>query len=74
MQVSEWQARQTGRRIKLSEFNALFKAGRLTDAKISSFGDGYGEPYQPVRTCWGILDGQEIVWTERPDREEEGGR
>lgn len=61
--------------IAIGAFTLCIAAAIYTnERRWSDFGDGYGEPYQPVRTCWGILDGQEIVWTERPDREEADGR
>ena len=58
-----------GKKLTKAEFDRLGKAGKITDAKISSFGDGYGEPYNPNRLIWGYLDG-EIVWT--MSNEEEG--
>ena len=44
--------------IQRSEFDALARTGAFIDGPwVSSFGDGYGEPYVPLknRTVWGML-------------------
>ena len=47
------------------EFDELARAHRFADGPwISSFGDGYGEPYVPhrFRHVWGRLDDGRTVW------------
>ena len=50
------------RRVKKSEFDALFKNGAFSDGPYTEgFGDGYGEPYNPRRQAFGVI-GDEVVW------------
>lgn len=47
------------------EFNKLCRNGAFEDGPFSdSFGDGYGEPYNPWRQAFGRLKDGRVVWTE----------
>lgn len=48
--------------IDIEEFDKLARAKQFDEGPlIDSFGDGYGEPYQPQRTVMGILkDGRRV--------------
>ena len=52
-----------GRRVEFAEFDNLCEQGKISDPLISSFGDGYGEPYNPHRLVYDYRD-NELVWTE----------
>lgn len=49
-------------RIPIAEFDRLARAGEFADGPhVSTFGDGPGEPYNPVRRVFGTLvDGREV--------------
>ena len=55
--------RKRGRRMDVGAFHEGIRTGKIKDARMDAFGDGYGEPYQPIRTVWGWCD-DEIVWSE----------
>lgn len=55
-----------GKRMAKSEFNKLCRAGKIENAQKESFGDGYGEPYYPVRLIFGYLN-KKLVWAESND-------
>ena len=59
--------RTEGKQIPKSEFDQLCKEKKIRDAQEESFGDGYGEPYNPNRLIFGHLNG-ELVWTESLDK------
>lgn len=61
---SEREEIMSGRKLSLIEFDSWCKNGKITDAKEETFGDGYGEPYNPHRLLFGTL-GKEDVWTVR---------
>jgi len=43
--------------IPISEFNDLARARKFKEGPFKdSFGDGYGEPYNPNRAVWGVLE------------------
>lgn len=63
MAVTPDYAKKHGRQMGIKHFNAEVKIGLVQDARIDSFGDGYGEPYNPIRTVWGWKNG-ELVWSE----------
>lgn len=55
--------RKRGRRMDVAEFHEGIRTGMIKNARMDAFGDGYGEPYQPIRTVWGWR-GDELVWSE----------
>ena len=48
--------------VSIADFDTLARKKKFSDGPhISTFGDGYGEPYQPERPVWGQLkDGRKI--------------
>jgi len=54
------------RDMPIEEFNALVRSGKITDAMISTFGDGYGEPYIEDREVIGTLDGCKVKSVIKP--------
>ena len=51
-------------RISRKEFDRLFDAEQWADGPhMERFGDGYGEPYRPYRSCWGTLSSGRKVQT-----------
>jgi hypothetical protein len=52
-----------GYQIKKSEFDELVKNKQFSDGPyLDTFGDGYGEPYNPNRHAWGKLKNGKEVW------------
>lgn len=49
-------------RIEKADFDKLARDREFADGPfIESFGDGYGDPYNPHRTIWGTLnDGRKV--------------
>ena len=48
--------------ISISEFDDLARKGQFLNGPfVSTFGDGYGEPYNPDRPVWGQLKTGEVV-------------
>lgn len=48
--------------LPIAEFDQLARTKQFAEGPhISTFGDGYGEPYQPERNVWGKLkDGRNV--------------
>lgn len=59
--------------ISKAAFDALHAAGEFAVGPFkSSFGDGYGEPYNPYRQAAGITTDRRLVFCElHPDRRKE---
>lgn len=53
---------ETYEAIPIAEFDDLARRKQFREGPfISTLGDGYGEPYQPVRTVRGVLlDGRKV--------------
>jgi len=49
-------------RLARDEFDRLAREEQFrVGPRMSAFGDGYGEPYQPFRQIWGVLkDGRKV--------------
>lgn len=58
----------------IEEFNALVRSGKITDAMISTFGDGYGDPYIEEREVIGTLDGRQVKSVIKPKLIKQGGK
>lgn len=50
------------------DFDLAVRDGRITDPVIETFGDGYGEPYNPNRKAFGTLDGKKVWAWVRGDK------
>lgn len=48
--------------IPIETFDEAARGGSFEDGPfVSTFGDGYGQPYTPDRTVWGTLkDGRQV--------------
>jgi hypothetical protein len=60
-----WKARETmsdPEKIPIELFDDLCRRKQFSDGPhVSTFGDGPGEPYMPVRRVWGTLkDGRKV--------------
>ena len=67
---------ETFKCISAEDFDAAFKANRFNgEPKLDSFGDRYGEPYNPNRAAYGVLkDGTGVwAWVRGPYRDKEIG-
>ena len=61
--IADAEKRRSDRRLPIGEFDDLARAGGFEEGPfVSNFGDGYGEPYMPVRIVCGTLKGGEEVW------------
>ena len=58
--------RKQGKRLPKSSFDKFGRKGKIKDAQMESFGDGYGEPYNSHRLIFDYLN-DELVWTELSD-------
>lgn len=56
-------ALKVGQDIAINEFNKLGKEGQFKEGwpLVETFGDGYGEPYNPERIVVGMLKDGRIV-------------
>ncbi len=60
--------RETFETVRFREFDLLANDEDWEDGPYrSSFGDGYGEPYNPNREVWGILQGGRRVQSNTGD-------
>lgn len=49
--------------VKQSDFDAWARGKDFTEGPfVSTFGDRYGEPYNPCRQAWGLLQDGRVVW------------
>lgn len=50
-------------RVGKAQFDELCEQDAFSDGpNVSTFGDGYGEPYNPNREAWGTLKNGTKVW------------
>lgn len=48
-----------------AEFDTLCDTKAFVDGPyMDTFGDGYGEPYNPYRQAWGVREDKTVVFTE----------
>jgi hypothetical protein len=53
-----------GKKILIKEFDKLCKEKKFKEGPfIETFGDGYGEPYNPNRYVKGVLKNNKKVWS-----------
>ena len=61
--LAQAEIRRVGRQIPKTQFDELCRQKKIENPQRESFGDGYGDPYNPTRLIFGYFKGQ-LVWIE----------
>jgi hypothetical protein len=54
--------KKNGVRMERPEFDRLCREKKIANPQMETFGDGQGDPYNPVRLIFGYRNGN-LVWT-----------